>query len=42
MKVSIASVSILQSSDHLSKGFMVTGIIADNQINFFFIDPVLK
>ncbi len=32
IKVSAVSVFRLQSFDQLSKGFMVTGIIADNQI----------
>jgi len=32
IKISTASVFRLQVSDYLSKGFKVTGIIADNQI----------
>jgi len=32
IKISTASVFRLQTSDHLNKGFKVTGIIADNLI----------
>jgi len=37
IKISTASVFRLQASDHLSKEFKVTGIIADNQISLYFL-----